>query len=200
LVWEQLDSDKVRQLVESQEKCADDLVWLDQYNALVREIAAELGVPQDRVSAVVFAGPPLSVIRATLNVRNVTPGSVCSVVRDLFGNPFNRPEINPLWLQANDGRVSKLAHRIYDESAFDGLPILADALLEIGCDDESLIVHCQSSDRHFRGCWAIDALLGKTDDEPDQTAWMRRRAERAKKKLPAPQSDLDGGEPKKYEE
>jgi hypothetical protein len=37
--------------------------------------------------------------------------------------------------------------------------------MDAGCDDESLLAHCRSSDRHFRGCWAIDALLGKTEEE-----------------------------------
>jgi len=182
LLWAQIDTDKVRRLVECQEKCADDLVWLDQHNALFREIVTEVGVPRHSASAIVFASPALSVIEATLNVPNVSPGSVCAVMRDLFGNPFRKSQINPLWLEASDGTVRKLATAIYAESAFDRLPILADALEEAGCEEEYLLHHCRSGGRHFRGCWAIDALLGKTDAEPDQTAWELRRTERSRSK------------------
>jgi hypothetical protein len=119
-----------------------------------------------------------------LTIPGVRPASVCSVVRDLFGNPFRKPEINPVWLQAADGTVKRLAQAIYEKGAFDRLPILADALEEGGCDDEELIGHCRSPSRHFLGCWATDALRGKTDAEPDQTEWLLRRAERSRKKSP----------------
>jgi hypothetical protein len=174
LFWGQLDSDKARRLVECQEKCADDLVWLDQHNALVQEMITGTGVARNPTSAILLAVPVLSIIEATLSVPDATPGSVCAVLRDLFGNPFQRPEINPLWLAARDGTVSGLAQGIYAEGAFDRLPILADALEEVGCTDAALLGHCRSSQRHFRGCWALDTLLGKTDAEPDPTASMRR--------------------------
>jgi hypothetical protein len=184
LVWGSIDSDKVRELVECQERCADDLAWLDRYNALSREIVAGRGVPQHPASAIISACPALSIIEAALRVPDITPGSVCRVIRDLFGNPFRQPDINPLWLRAGDGTVRKLAQGIYDEACFDRLPIVADALEEVGCDDQALIRHCRSVDRHFRGCWAIDALLGKTGAEPDQTAWMLRRARSARRQAP----------------
>jgi hypothetical protein len=41
------------------------------------------------------------------------------------------------------------------------LAILADALLDAGCDAEELIQHCRSAGPHVRGCWAVDLLLGK---------------------------------------
>ena len=46
--------------------------------------------------------------------------------------------------------------------AFGRLPILADALLDAGCDNEELIAHCRSAGPHVRGCWAIDLILGKS--------------------------------------
>ena len=182
LAWTQIDTDKVRQLIECQEKCADDPIWQDQYNALCHELVTGAEVFQQTASAIVFAGPVLSIIEATLNVPNVSPSSVCAVMRDLFGNPFRQSQINPLWLEAGDGTVRQLAMDIYAESAFDRLPILADALEEAGCEEEILLHHFRSRDRHFRGCWAIDALLGKTDAEPDQTAWELRRTERSRSK------------------
>jgi hypothetical protein len=83
------------------------------------------------------------------------------LVRDVFGNPFRpAPVVAPGWLCWNDGTVQKLARCIYEERAFDRLPILADALQEAGCDDESVLLHCRGPGPHVRGCWVIDLLLG----------------------------------------
>jgi hypothetical protein len=40
------------------------------------------------------------------------------------------------------------------------MPYLADALLDAGCDDDALLEHCRGREPHYRGCWAIDLLLG----------------------------------------
>jgi hypothetical protein len=65
------------------------------------------------------------------------------------------------WLAWNDGTVRRIAQGIYEEGAFGRLPILADALLDAGCDDEELIAHCRQPGPHVRGCWAVDLILGK---------------------------------------
>jgi hypothetical protein len=84
------------------------------------------------------------------------------LVRDVFGNPFRPlPAVAPSWLLWNDGTVEKLARGIYEERAFDRMPILADALADAGCTDESILAHCRASSPHIRGCWVIDRLLGK---------------------------------------
>ena len=41
------------------------------------------------------------------------------------------------------------------------LAVLADALLDAGCDEEELMRHCRSEGPHVRGCWALDLVLGK---------------------------------------
>ena len=41
------------------------------------------------------------------------------------------------------------------------LPILADALMDAGCDSEEIINHCRGDGPHVRGCWVVDLLLGK---------------------------------------
>jgi hypothetical protein len=85
------------------------------------------------------------------------------VIRCVFGNPF-RPS-TPLpsaVLTWNDRTVRRIAEGIYAERAFDRLPILADALLDAGCDDEELIAHCRSEGPHVRGCWSVDLILGKS--------------------------------------
>jgi hypothetical protein len=69
--------------------------------------------------------------------------------------------IDPTWLRWADGAVLGLAQAVYEEQAFERLPILADALEEAGCDDAGLLAHLRSPGVHARGCWAVDALLGK---------------------------------------
>jgi hypothetical protein len=54
-----------------------------------------------------------------------------------------------------------LARGIYDDRAFDRLPILADALIDAGCDDEAILGHCRGPGPHVRGCWVADLVLGK---------------------------------------
>jgi hypothetical protein len=83
------------------------------------------------------------------------------LLRDIFGNPFRPVALDPAWLAWNGGTVRKMAEAIYDDRAFDRLPILADALEEAGCTDRDILDHCRWGGDHVRGCWAIDLLLGK---------------------------------------
>jgi hypothetical protein len=80
------------------------------------------------------------------------------LVRDIFGNPFRPATINPAWRTSN---VTALAQSIYDDRAFDRLPILADALEDAGCDNADILNHCRQPGVHVRGCWVVDLLLNK---------------------------------------
>jgi hypothetical protein len=84
-----------------------------------------------------------------------------ALLRDLLGNPFRPVTINSAWLSWNDATVQKVAQAIYDERAFDRMPILADALEEAGCTDADILNHCRRPGEHVRGCWVIDLVLGK---------------------------------------
>ena len=86
----------------------------------------------------------------------------CELIRELFGNPFRPAALAPDWLRWNDGTVVKLARAIYNDRAFDRLPILADALEEAGCSDQDLLGHCRTGGEHVRGCWVVDTIIGKT--------------------------------------
>ncbi len=86
--------------------------------------------------------------------------SACA--RDIFGNPFRpSPPLPPAVLAWNDATILRIAGGIYEGRAFDRLPVLADALLDAGCDDEELIQHCRAPGPHVRGCWALDLILRK---------------------------------------
>jgi hypothetical protein len=77
---------------------------------------------------------------------------------DIFGNPYRPITLNPSWLTST---VLSLATGIYDEKAFDRMPILADALQDAGCDNAEILNHCRQPGEHVRGCWAVDLLLDK---------------------------------------
>jgi hypothetical protein len=88
--------------------------------------------------------------------------ALASLLRDIFGSLFRPlPTIPIAVLTWNDGTPRKLAQVIYEEGAFDRLPLLADALEDTGCTDAAILTHCRSGDEHVRGCWVVDLLLGK---------------------------------------
>lgn len=88
--------------------------------------------------------------------------------------------IDPRWLAST---VIGIARGIYEENAWDRMPILADALMDEGCQDKEILEHClagttttrmtQSSIAgisyeetitrppidHCRGCWVADLIL-----------------------------------------
>jgi hypothetical protein len=66
------------------------------------------------------------------------------------------------WAGHDGGLPQRLALAIYEDRAYERLPILADALEEAGCDDTDILSHLRSPGPHARGCWPVDALLGKS--------------------------------------
>jgi hypothetical protein len=70
------------------------------------------------------------------------------------------------WLPWNDGIIPKLAQGIYEDRAFDRMPILADALEDAGCADADILAHCREPCEHARGCWCLDLLLAKESIHP----------------------------------
>ncbi len=57
--------------------------------------------------------------------------------------------------------IEALADAIYGERAFDRMPVLGDALEEAGLNSIEVLGHCREPGEHVRGCWVLDALLGK---------------------------------------
>ncbi|HYV39024.1 MAG TPA: hypothetical protein VE988_25285 [Gemmataceae bacterium] len=80
-----------------------------------------------------------------------------NLIRDIFGNPFRPRLYNQLW---STPTVVALAREIYEERAFDQLPILAVALQDAGCKTAEMLDHCRSAGPHVRGCWVVDLVLG----------------------------------------
>jgi hypothetical protein len=80
-----------------------------------------------------------------------------------------QPVIDPAWLRWRESTISRLSQAIYEERQLPSgnldatrLAILGDALSEAGCSDEGIIEHLRKPGSHVRGCFAVDALLGRT--------------------------------------
>jgi hypothetical protein len=133
---------------------------LDYEAAAVVAAAVEHAVPEDVIAAC---------WRATDSQSAGTPGGEGSrrteearkqtmVFRDVFGNPFRPARLDTSWLTST---VVALAQGIYEERAFDRLPILGDALEDAGCGNADILDHCRGPGPHVRGCWVVDLVLAK---------------------------------------
>jgi hypothetical protein len=81
-----------------------------------------------------------------------------SIFRDIVGHPFRPVEFDPRWRTTD---AVGLARAAYEDGAFERLPLLADALMDAGCDDGAILGHCRGPGPHARGCWVVDLVLGK---------------------------------------
>ncbi len=93
-----------------------------------------------------------------------------ALLRDIFGNPFRPVPVDPAWLTP---AVTKLARRAYAERSLPGgelnpkhLAALADKLEAAGASGE-LVEHLRGPGPHVRGCWAVDAALGRDVSVPE---------------------------------
>lgn len=93
--------------------------------------------------------------------KAIPPLRQLQLARDLFGNPFRPVTLDPLWLSWNNGAVSKMAQAIYDDRAFERVPVLGEALEKAGCTNVGILSHCRQPGEHWRGCWVVDLLLDK---------------------------------------
>jgi hypothetical protein len=186
-VWEHLVDERSRHAVEVAERHADGEATDDELiEALTgareahQQVFGDSGPCMELAAVYVAADTPFYAARNVIeesaqprwNERPIHPGrrwkgttadakvtrAQIMLLHDIFNNPFRPVIIDPSWLTPN---VIRLAHAIYDDRDFDGLPILSDALEEAGCQDSDLLGHCRGPGPHVRGCWVIDLLLGK---------------------------------------
>jgi hypothetical protein len=179
--WEQIQDETCRRAVEVAERYADRQASNQEREQVSRAVAARcaprvstflnLTYHVVRGTRYTFVMAYIAAARANWIVTG-SPGSEgpateaesvaqCHLLRDIYGNPFRPVALDPAWLAWNGGTVRKLAQAVYDERAFERLPVLADALEEAGCTNAAALSHCRQPAEHVRGCWVVDLLLGK---------------------------------------
>ncbi len=92
--------------------------------------------------------------------------SQASALRDIFGNPFHMVVLDTVWQSTCVTALAQAAYeeRVLPEGTLDSvrLAILADALEDAGCTDAVILDHLRGPGPHVRGCFVMDAILGKT--------------------------------------
>jgi len=91
-------------------------------------------------------------------VQKREKGKMARLVREIFGNPFKSVSVETFLTPA----VIGLARTIYEERAFQRLPEIAALLEANGFNGKMFIEHCRDPRPHYRGCWAVDLVLGKS--------------------------------------
>lgn len=172
-VWHLLSDRRSKPTVEAAEQLADGLITQEQAARILDRDSGGYprGLGEDDYSvarsalishaAVNRAVPSLaaSLVEKCGGIREQEAQSQTQIIRDIFGNPFRPVALDPAWLTSD---VLALARGIYDDRAFDRMPILADALQDAGCTNDDLLSHCRDAKQlHVRGCWAVDLVLGK---------------------------------------
>jgi hypothetical protein len=180
--WKMLPDPRSRRMVEVAEDYADGLASAERLSAVQADAIAATGVNYGEWQSIhgsylhaANAAWWLGQVETPFDVGYVADKcfgvTVCDpddpeeedpfqaeLLRDVFGNPLQPVAFDPDW---KSGDVVALARAIYDDRAFDRLPILADALIDAGCDDEQILEHCRGPGPHVRGCWVVDLVLGK---------------------------------------
>jgi hypothetical protein len=87
---------------------------------------------------------------------------VSDLIREIIGNPFRPVSLDLDRLASDGGEVSSLARSLYEKQDFSGMPILGSAFEKLGCEDPDILAHCRSTTGHARGCWVVDALIGRS--------------------------------------
>jgi hypothetical protein len=188
-IREGLKSPRVPEILHLAERYADGLasnaereagyqIAIRSSNSRVKAVSALLAHPLLICDAVTFANwvsrQAFRIAAARDRQQNIAnPGgwskaerdeqhAQARLIGDIFGIPGAQKTIDPRWLGWNEGCVVRIAQGIYDDKRFQDMPILADALLDAGCDDEVILAHCREPGEHVRGCWVIDLVLGKS--------------------------------------
>lgn len=190
LIWPLMADERLRRAVEVAEAFADGLADVGDL-ARAREPALALGLAEGEILGRTRSDmPEWAALRDSWRAAHAAacaaeeefgiPGNAChyaaqdggkgrdtedagqaELLREILGNPLRQVAVDPIWRHRNNGTVRKLAQAIYDERAFERMPILADALEDAGCLDEEFLSHCREPGQHVRGCWLLDLVLGK---------------------------------------
>ncbi len=156
-----LTDPRSRRAVEVAERYADgEAIEQERETAFQDSIHAVIDLFHASTPASLCCRPSPFFLPGDPSVEGLLPATQAALLKCLFGNPFRPFVVRPEWLLWNDRCVPRIAAGIYGDRAFGRLPILHDALLDSGCDDDAALSHCREN-VHARGCFLLDALLGK---------------------------------------
>lgn len=106
-----------------------------------------------------------SAVDERLREREAITRRVVVLLRDVAGNPFRPPIFAASCL---NNTVRSLAGTAYDDRLLPSghldtmrLAVLSDAIEEAGGGSE-ILTHLRDPGPHVRGCWALDAILGRS--------------------------------------
>jgi hypothetical protein len=178
-VWSLLNDPHSRNAVEVAERYADGFASEQELRDAYYTAYGDRTAWHDAASAAQFAAMPVAhafnaardaaraVFRFSVANRSSIPGgdvmvlehqAQANLLRDVCGNPFHTATVDSAWLAWGGGIIPKLAQGIYDERAFDRLPVMADALEDAGCADRTILDHLRSLGPHCRGCFVVDSV------------------------------------------
>jgi hypothetical protein len=156
--------DRRRELVKSVEVAERFADRLTTAKTLRAELEALQRMPPNQKKFDILSAIIRLLLKPEFRIGAVVPPGArrrkhfASIFRDIFGNPFRPVAFDPRWRTSD---VVGVARAIYDDKAFERMPILADALMDAGCEDEQVISHCRGDGPHVRGCWVVDLVLEK---------------------------------------
>jgi hypothetical protein len=157
-VWDWLDA-VGRAAVEVAEMYADGQASADQLRV------ARLACKFAGGSAAWYAAasnPAVAARNAALSAQAVPAehAAQAALLRDIVGIPFRGETVIGPW---GAGTVRDIAESVYAERDFSRprLAALAEALERAGCNDNEFLDHLRGPGLHTRGCFVVDALLGK---------------------------------------
>jgi hypothetical protein len=163
--------ERYRRAADVAERCAEGIVSIADLGSTRREwerlgeLRWHPGRAQCEIAAIrgaLHAEARIGALQAAQALRQTGRGTD-RLLNCVTGNPFRPPSPLPAGVLAwNDATVRRLAEAVYGECAWGKLPVLADALLDAGCQDEELMRHCRLEEPHVRGCWAVDLILGRS--------------------------------------
>jgi hypothetical protein len=113
---------------------------------------------------------PEATVAATLFAQaEVSPGCErrmkIALLHDVFANLVHKRKLAPSWLTPMVVSLATAAYeqRLAPQQDLDPvrLGVLADALEESGCTDQTVLDHLRSPGPHVRGCWALDLCLDR---------------------------------------
>jgi hypothetical protein len=89
-----------------------------------------------------------------------------ALLRDIVGNPFRPVTLAPALVTSLAAVIAQTAYRERSESGVldpASIAALGDALEEAGCTERTVLDHLRDrSAVHVRGCFAVDAILGRS--------------------------------------